>query len=236
MPDLKNYTKLDTYRYERKFAVSELSFHGVEHIVKNHPSYFREIYQQRFINNIYFDTQNYTNYLDNSYGKAERKKYRIRWYNDLFGNVETPVLEVKIKKALLGIKKSFQLVPFQFDETLTNEKLRQVIKDSKLPDWITEHMNTLFPTLVNRYKRKYYREFSKRYRVTIDSEVEYYEIANRNNTFRNKQKDNTNIIVELKYEYNDNNDASLISSKFPFRMTKNSKYVNGIEVFNRAAI
>ena len=143
---------------------------------------------------------------------------------------------MKIKKALLGIKKSFQLIPFQFDENITNEKLRDIINHSDLPDWITEQMNTLFPTLVNRYKRKYYREFSKKYRITIDSEVEYYQITNRNNTFRNKEQDNTNIIVELKYGYEDNINSSLISSEFPFRMTKNSKYVNGIEVFNRVAI
>ena len=37
------------------------------------------------------------------------------------------------------------------------------------------------------------------------------------------------IILELKYNYQDDDEAHIISSYFPFRMTKNSKYVSGVE-------
>ena len=109
---IPNYETLVDYRYERKFRISGMSVHGVEQIVKSHQAYFKEIYNERDINNIYFDTQNLTHYYDNSYGKAQRKKYRIRWYGGLSGKIENPILEIKIKDALLGTKKAFLIKPF----------------------------------------------------------------------------------------------------------------------------
>ena len=53
------------YRYERKFFISELTKDEVESLVRLHPAWFSEIYNQRFVNNIYFDSLNLTNYLDN---------------------------------------------------------------------------------------------------------------------------------------------------------------------------
>ena len=226
---IQNYTTLDNYRYERKFAVSNLSFQGIDTVIKNHSAYFKDLFFPRYINNIYFDTQNLTCYSDNAVGKAHRRKYRIRWYNELFGEVKTPVLEIKIKKALLGTKKSFPLIPFKIDKGFTAEDMKNVISNSNLPGWVVEDMRALYPTLLNRYKRKYYRDFSKNFRITVDTEIEYYRIANRNNSFFDNIKDSKNIVVELKYDDNHNENASYISSKFPFRMTKNSKYVNGID-------
>ncbi len=226
---IENYSTLDNYRYERKFAVSNLSFQGIDTIIKNHQAYFRDLFFPRYINNIYFDTQNLTHYNDNAVGKAHRRKYRIRWYKDLFGEVKIPILEIKIKKALLGTKKSFPLIPFNINKGFSSEDIKKVITNSNLPEWVVEDMRALYPTLLNRYKRKYYKDFSKNFRITVDTEIEYYRIANKSNSFIDNIKESQNIVVELKYDDKHNEKASQISSKFPFRMTKNSKYVNGID-------
>ena len=42
-----------------------------------------------------------------------------------------------------------------------------------------------------------------------------------------------NIIVELKYPPNLENEARKIMNHLPFRVTKNSKYMLGIEALNR---
>ena len=111
-------------RYERKYAVSGISVHGVEEIIKNHPAFFKEIYEERYVNNIYLDTQNLTHYYDNVSGKSQRKKYRIRWYHDLSGEIKHPVLEVKIKNGLLGRKESYVLHHLEMEE---GEKLSQIL-------------------------------------------------------------------------------------------------------------
>ncbi|MCF6185435.1 MAG: polyphosphate polymerase domain-containing protein [Bacteroidales bacterium] len=224
------------YRYERKFIISEISAEGVTEIIKNHRSFFKEIYRERYINNIYFDTQNLTYYYDNSFGKSQRKKFRIRWYNDLFGEVQNPVLEIKIKNGLLGIKESYPLKSFNINSEDLISELKKCLRTSELPEKVYEEINVLFPVLINRYKRKYFIDFSKKFRATIDSETEYYGVNNKINLFNSKISDNQNVILELKYQEEDNSNFSAISAQFPFRMTKNSKYVNGIVFFYKVSI
>lgn len=233
---IEGYSFLNDYRYERKFQISEVSVQGVETVVKNHPAYFKEIFHERFINNIYFDTQNLTHYYDNSFGKSQRKKYRIRWYGNIENEVINPILEVKIKNALVGTKESFKLQNFNIGDENLMKSVFTSLQNSELPERILEQMKALVPSLGNRYKRKYFMDFSKKYRITIDSEIEYFNVSNSKIFFKENFLEDNSIVLELKYNQEDNKLASSISSKLPFRMTKNSKYVNGIECFNQVSI
>lgn len=221
----------DEYRFERKFFITDLSYQEVEHILKHHPAFLNEIFQKRYINNIYFDTHNSTYYFDNVDGAANRLKVRIRWYGDLFGKVNKPTLELKIKKGLVGTKKSFRLKPFTFDNNATGITINQCVLDSEVPDWIKELFSRLNPTLVNRYGRKYYKTANKHYRVTIDDHVTFYNIRPGFNTFTEKVIDQDTIIVEVKYDQKHDIRAFDISQFFPYRLTKSSKYVNGLNKF-----
>ena len=53
----------DTFRYERKFIISQLDRHHVETLIKNHPAMFSEIFHERSVNNIYFDTHQLKHYF-----------------------------------------------------------------------------------------------------------------------------------------------------------------------------
>ena len=94
--DLKVFHFLNektNYRYERKFTLpASHSLRSVEGLIKGNSSLFREIYSQRKVNNIYFDTYRYSNYFDNVLGVSDRKKMRIRWYGETFGEISKPVL------------------------------------------------------------------------------------------------------------------------------------------------
>jgi hypothetical protein len=85
------------------------------------------------------------------------------------------------------------------------------------------------PSLVNRYKRTYYLSADKLFRITVDDELSYFNIDNFNTNFNEKFRDESNIIVELKYDKNSENTANLVSQHFPFRITKSSKYITGID-------
>ncbi len=224
-------------RYERKFGLDNLSAFGAEQIILNHQACFKEIYRERYINNIYFDTQNLTFYYDNISGKSQRKKYRIRWYNDLLGNIENPVLEIKIKSGLLGTKKSYPLSSFCLEAGISTEDVvKRSLLNSQLPDIVKQETAVLFPVLINRYKRKYFSDFTKRFRITIDSGLEYFNISGKSLSLLHCFKDFNNTVIELKYQKDYNDFAANISEQFPFRMTKNSKYVNGIEKFFRIPV
>ena len=82
-------------RYERKFVIRELDVEGVEQIIKSHPSLFSEIFHERVVNNIYFDSWNMGSYSDNIEGNPQRLKIRIRWYGELFELIKKQVLELK---------------------------------------------------------------------------------------------------------------------------------------------
>jgi hypothetical protein len=168
-------------------------------------------------------------YYDNVEGKDNRVKVRIRWYGDLFGTINTPILELKIKKGLVGIKRSFPLIQFTFSKNFNLNNFYEIFKKSNLPDDVLLKLANLKPSLVNRYNRKYFRDFSQNFRITIDKKISYFSVANK---YIAKSAINDNkIVVELKYDQEKNDEAQEIGTNLPFRLTKNSKYVTGIEKF-----
>lgn len=217
-------------RYERKFLISELDKHEVEATIKSNPAMFSEIFHERPVNNIYLDSADLASYHDNVMGKDFRMKTRIRWYGDAFGMIKKPMLEIKIKNSELGSKRLFPLNPFIFDRNFSREFLiSEVISKSNLPAWVIDHVKSLKFALLNRYRRKYFESRDKNYRISLDFEFEFYAIGQQKNTFIGKIMQNDYVILELKYEREKDLGAQKITNSFPFRLTKSSKYVSGIE-------
>ena len=116
------------YRYERKYFITEITGKDIDYIVKIHPAMFSEIFHERSVNNIYFDSPELNNYFDNIDGNMYRVKSRIRWYGRTFGVIEKPVLELKIKNGLLGRKVSYSLDTFKLDGHFNMQKIVQIIQ------------------------------------------------------------------------------------------------------------
>ncbi len=223
-------SKTESYRYERKFLISGLTRQEVESLVRLHPAMFSEVYRQRFVNNIYLDSSDMRSYFDNINGSQHRRKLRIRWYGNLFGAVEEPILELKTKDGLLGRKLSFALSPFSIGERdLRFDKITNAVKGSDIADAVRMEFTSLEPVLVNRYSRKYYISADGDYRITIDSDVVFYRVNTHNRCLSHKSSDSADTILELKYHQDRDYRAKRIASHFPFRMTRSSKYVSGIE-------
>jgi hypothetical protein len=217
------------YRYERKFAVSQLIRQEIETLIKLHPAMFSVTYPPRYVNNIYLDSFGMKNYFDNVDGLKDRAKVRIRWYGDLFGLIEKPVLEIKIKLGSVGRKDSYPLNPFPIDKCLRVGAVLDVFKASDIPDALRLDLMSLELSLINRYRRQYFQSADGRYRITIDSGMEFYHVQGQGNTYLHKSVDKVNTVIELKYDPAEDGDVNQISNHFPFRITKNSKYVSGIE-------
>ncbi|WP_136468217.1 VTC domain-containing protein [Flagellimonas onchidii] len=219
-------------RYERKFIVpTNVPLKELVVVTKNNSAFFKEVFYERQVNNIYLDTEDYKFYFDNVDGVANRQKVRIRWYGDSLGKIEKPKLEIKLKTGLVGDKWTFNLTPFRLDNNFDLRTLRKILSDSKLPSSILELTKGLKPTLVNSYSRRYFLSADMNYRITLDYSIKYRDVANNINNFTKSLQKDTNNVVELKYSLKDEKKAYSISSQFPFRLSKNSKYVNGVNNF-----
>ena len=223
-----NMNAAERYRYERKFLVEALQCQQVIALIKLHPALFIETYPPRYVNNIYLDTADMDYYNENICGVQERRKVRIRWYGALFGPVNKAVLEYKIKNGLVGTKQSQPLQPFVFDESYHQGRfLDGAVKG--LADETRYYLRDLDAVLLNRYLRYYFATTDGCFRVTVDSGLCFYNLQRKQNTFRNRQVNYQNRIVELKYDRQHDPQADRIAGYFPFPVTKNSKYVEGID-------
>ncbi len=218
------------FRYERKFLVEELDPHEVESVVRLHPALFREVYPPRQVNNIYLDSFDARNYTDNVDGLRDRVKVRIRWYGDLFGSIDRPVLELKRKRGLLGRKEVHPLATFSLEPGFDLGVLARALASSELPSAISEEARCLRPLLLNRYRRKYFRSADCRVRLTLDTDRVFYRIGAWNNTFQFSFRDSRTSIVELKHSPDRMERAIEIAARLPFRLTKSSKYVQGLDL------
>jgi len=223
-------SKIKTKRYETKFRITYLNYYEIENLVKTHPAIFREIYNKRNINNIYFDTNDLSNYLDNVEGETSRQKVRIRWYGDLFGVPNKPKLEIKNKRGLLGWKERYEIKNFSLNmkRPFNYKEVFDELLNSNDFNILRLNLNSLRPTLMNRYERTYYLSHDKKFRITLDRKMKFYSI----NPFIDHFKtftDTENTIIELKYDESCIDQAKKITQFFPHRVTKNSKYVVGID-------
>ncbi|MDD5738599.1 MAG: VTC domain-containing protein [Candidatus Pacebacteria bacterium] len=223
----------NNYRFEKKFFIFQLTKQEVENNIKFHPAVFSEIYYERFINNIYLDSFDLRNYFDNANGVSERRKLRIRWYGNMLGRVEKPVLEIKTKISNLGYKISYPLTEFFLDKDFTIKTLKDIFIKSQLSQTLKNELFSLEFTLLNRYKRKYFQSKDKTFRITLDSEMQFYSLLSNWNNFLNKRTSQENIILELKCNSKQKQETiSFITNFLPHRATKSSKYALGVEALN----
>lgn len=228
---MKSMLKNNNWRYERKFVISDLCREEVEAIIKLHPAIFNENYPGRYVNNIYFDTINYKNYFDNEMGNNCRQKIRMRWYGEVRDVIENPVLELKFKLNYLGTKLSYMLNSVDIKNGFCSENIKHILKQSNIPHPFLVEIFNCDMKLFNRYKRKYYQSCDGAFRITIDTNMEYYKLEQNLSNLLNKVIDMKHVILELKYDAIHDDIAGNITSRFPFRMTKSSKYISGLEWF-----
>lgn len=207
-------------RYERKYKVSDLNHHVILQSIRMHPVGLRKIYPDRQINNIYFDTIGLQCYHDNVHGISERKKFRVRWYGEDIHDIQNPNLEIKFRMSEVGSKKIFPVSDFElFDLKAITTEVNQVL-DKK---------HALTPVLLNSYNRSYYGTPDKKYRITVDRNLRYFSFLSANRFLRYITKEEA-VVMEIKYEMEDDTHTDRITQHFPLRQTKSSKYVTGVQL------
>lgn len=216
------------WRYERKYVYENAFAHAVEREVRHSRYVFHTAYPPRWVNNLYLDTKSLTSFFANVNGIDERIKCRIRWYGDFeIANTEA-TLEFKVKKGLIGTKLSYPLKSFSPKQGLTLLDLEDCFKQSELPDEIRNYLLFVEPVVVNRYHRQYFLSFDRKFRLTIDKDVEFSNLIHLSTNSFSAMQRLPQIIVELKYDRSVATEAKPVFEEFHSRLSKSSKYVSGI--------
>lgn len=206
-------------RYERKYRIESLPPAWVRQAILGHPASFRTLFPDRKVNNIYFDNPDLSGFYENAAGIPQRRKHRLRWYGETYENLPSPVFEVKIKDGELGRKEHQKLTSTDWPQL--SSCLDQVPQLTYLP---------LQPVLVNSYHRSYLGSADRRFRITIDWGLSFAPFLWHQAPLHFHFLPDQAVIVELKYEQEDDDRAREIFRYLPFRQTKNSKYVTGINL------
>ena len=219
-------------RYERKFIFPNIHLDDLIQVLYLNSFCFSEIFHERKINNVYFDDYNLSFYRQNVIGVGNRFKYRLRWYGDDFSKVNSPVIEIKRKYGLLGDKARHKFKNFNFtigDNGIS--ELHEVLMAKLDKDlFYRNKFYQLQPSLLNSYKRRYFLSFCGRFRITLDYNQEFFNPNYANYKASRRTIEDRGIVLELKYNIDDDNDARLISQEFGARLSKNSKYITGIDL------
>jgi len=226
---------VNTIRYERKFVYPGQTVEDlIDSEVLCNSFCFREIFHRRTVNNLYLDDPNMTCYHQNVAGDEERQKYRFRWYGDTFSEVNSPTVEVKKKMGTVGDKISLKLKDFKADlASSSSAELQSLIEkevDKAGDQQLLSKLQVLRPALYNSYERRYFLSACERYRITIDYNMDFYNPAFTD--FAISKAGLSDIILELKYAVADDKDSRTLAQELTARLSKNSKYVRGVDLIN----
>ncbi len=215
-------------RLEIKFITQDLNYPLVVNWIKLNKENFKKRYLDRIVNNIYFDSFDYEAFKDNIYGSSSRMKVRYRWYSH-FNEEKKGKLEFKFKRNIFGWKRRFEVPGLKINSNLRLKKLKEIIKDNLSGYEKIIFENNCEPKIINQYKREYYENYNKKFRVTIDTlhniyDQRFYKKVN----LVKKTLIQKYVIVEFKFDRDSSHLSKEMLKTLPFRISRNSKYINSI--------
>lgn len=216
------------YRYERKFVTEIENLSDVFRFIKFSPLRFYRPYKPRRINNLYLDTLNLQDYHSHVGGVCSRQKHRVRWYGDNITDVNSPVFEIKIKEGNVGTKERHSLKDLNCSLKDFSRNYENLLRSSDPENHLFNEFMARKPAMMNSYVREYFVSHDDKIRLTVDTDLQYLTIGidGKLGAFPVKEP---NVVIEIKYNPEDDYLAQLGSNELPFRSTAKSKYITGIE-------
>ena len=186
-----------------------------------------ETYSPWVVNSIYLDTSSYSFAQDNLAGISNRVKPRIRWYGQQENEIKDGVLELKHKNNLLGRKDTYLLGSLSLAKSVFRNQLTKTLLNLCQDNPNLSFLNELEASLMTRYMRRYFESADRDFRITIDTDINYWAFSQFGRRMTNPYKDHGLIILELKYDQNSSGVEEVLRD-VPFRFSKSSKYVTGV--------
>ena len=212
-------------RFERKYQINNSELNSIPLFLKLNK--FKEIYSQRKVNSIYYETDNLLCYFEAENGYNSRKKIRLRYYNNDHKNFN---IEYKLKKGSLNKKEFLSCDCFKKNEMIPVKFLGFSNFDDFLAPIKLEHIYK--PKLLISYERKYYISPDNNLRLTIDFDLNFHKsTVYENYILMGYKKNYQKSVLEIKYDQSHLPNFKFINSltsQFNLDLTKSSKFVQGI--------
>lgn len=160
------------YRSEQKFVVDENTLQIMHHKLSGMLDYDEHQKDDSYrIRSMYFDTYSRKSYRENDAGVEERKKYRIRVYDDPKAFIR---LEIKSKLKERNHKESCILTLEQYYAIMDGS----LSYDSSFPKalsmlYLDMRMKLLRPSVIVEYERKAFTYETGNIRITFDRNISY---------------------------------------------------------------
>ena len=194
-----------------------------------HPEGFKVAHQPRIVNNLYLDTVDLKSFNDNLSGISERLKLRLRWYGEIENMViVNPVLEMKIKKNMIGDKRR-KILNLTLDLRQPFHELLKQIRSRAGQQWCSLLQSAVQATIINRYKREYFVSPDGTIRTTLDyNQVSFNQRMGLRPNLNRPIPTNDFFLIEVKATPQHRERLERAMGYFPIQRTRNSKYVNGM--------
>ena len=222
---------MENYRYEIKFILNETNYSNASFII-NAKTSMKKNFSNRVVNSLYFDDMNFSSIQDNLIGLADRKKMRLRWYdNNSFD--KRAIFEIKKRRGRLGSKDTFKIdslygsvMDFKIND-VSNLINKDLLKKEVV---LSEYLQS---TLQVSYERQYYRNFEN-IRVTIDRNIGFSYPMLQQKMLPNMQLHYPYSILEVKFDPKDKLAAFSIIKSLGLTPKRHSKYLAGMAAFGLA--
>ncbi len=217
-------------RYEIKLPLEHADLAEACMWLRLHPANFSPHFPQRRVNSIYFDSPDLFSVDENLAGQSVRRKLRLRWYGEL-DQVIRGNWEIKCKERNLGWKITRPMGNCLPLSTMSWQEVLAVLRADAC-DTVGMHLSySSCPTLINSYERLYYLSWDMSIRATVDFHQSFYDqrlsgIPNLTRPLPYPDRDH--IVLEIKASQASHDQLSEIVQHLPVRVTRNSKYVNGM--------
>ncbi len=212
-------------RYEIKMVCQATSHGKVLARMRMDESGLRELYPPRQVQSIYFDTIHGRALEENLSGISHREKIRFRWYGPE-RKVVRGKLEQKVRENMLGWK---HVISIDKDIRAEGSNRTQFAKDV-LGDltgfWSRAREGHPMPVQWISYQREYYATSDNLVRVTLDRDLETFDLRNRFLLSAQHPTPTPKIlIVEAKCAAESYTEAKRLLNRLPLHVDKCSKFV-----------
>ncbi|MFH1885340.1 MAG: VTC domain-containing protein [Pseudomonadota bacterium] len=215
-------------RYERKFLAPGPDPDFTARRLALTPARFARAHPPRWVNSVYLDTASLALWEEGVEGAPERTKIRVRWYGALFGEIPSPVLEVKTKFGHVGTKARTPLPPAAFSPGMTAQAFLSRLLENPSPG-LRARVLPCRPVVLVRYCRMYLESADRRFRATLDTEIACHAFDRMAARRALVPPDPRRVVLEVKYAPEHDPEARRLLAPLPLRLDRSSKYLWAVQ-------